>query len=45
VVPVGTTLVQADKAFDAEGRLTDARALNSLKTLAASLVGLTQKIS
>jgi NAD(P)H-dependent FMN reductase len=45
VVPGGTTLAQADKAFDAEGRLTDARALKSLKALAASLVELTRKIS
>ncbi len=45
VVPGGTTLAHADKAFDAEGRLTDARALKSLKALAASLVELTRKIS
>jgi NAD(P)H-dependent FMN reductase len=45
VVPGGTTLAQADKAFDAEGRLTDVRSLKSLKALAASLVELTRKIS
>jgi chromate reductase len=38
VVPGQTALPQANKAFDAEGKLTDARALKSVQGLVASLV-------
>ncbi|GAB1488104.1 NADPH-dependent FMN reductase [Opitutaceae bacterium] len=44
VVPAVTTLAHADKAFDADGRLTEARAQKSVKTLAASLVALTRSV-
>ena len=44
VVPGQTALPQADKAFAADGKLTDARAEKSLKTLAVALVGLARKI-
>jgi NAD(P)H-dependent FMN reductase len=43
VVPRQTTLSHADKAFDANGQLTDARALKSVKDLAAVLVETTRK--
>ncbi|HEY0968312.1 MAG TPA: NAD(P)H-dependent oxidoreductase [Opitutaceae bacterium] len=44
VVPAVTTLAQADKAFDADGHLTDARAQKSVKALATSLVALTRSV-
>jgi chromate reductase, NAD(P)H dehydrogenase (quinone) len=44
VVPQQTTLPHADKAFDASGQLTDARALKSARILAAALVELTRKL-
>jgi NAD(P)H-dependent FMN reductase len=45
VVPGQTILPHADKAFDASGALTDARAQKSLRTLAASLVETAGKLS
>ncbi len=44
MVPNVTTLAHADKAFDAEGKLTDSRALKSVKGLAVNLVEMTRKI-
>jgi len=44
VVPAVTTLAHADKAFDDEGRLTDARAQKAVRTLAGALVDLTRKL-
>jgi NAD(P)H-dependent FMN reductase len=44
VVPLQTTLPHADKAFDASDQLTDARALKSARTLAATLIDLTGKL-
>jgi len=44
VVPRQTTLPHADKAFDANGQLTDARALKSAKDLAVALVETTRKL-
>ena len=38
VVPAQCSLPQADKAFDENGRLTDARTQKAVKTLAAQLV-------
>jgi len=45
VVPRQTTLSQADKAFDANGQLTDARALKSVKDLAAALMETVRKLN
>jgi len=45
VVPVQAILPHADKAFDASGTLTDARAQKSLRTLASALVETTRKLS
>lgn len=45
VVPRQTMLPHADKAFDANGQLTDARALKTVKELAAALVETTRKLS
>ena len=45
VLPGQTALPQAGKAFDAEGKLTDARALKAVQALAAALVATTQKLS
>lgn len=45
IVPAQTTLPHADKAFDAEGNLTDARTLKSLKALSAALIDTTRKIT
>lgn len=45
VVPLPTTLPRADKAFDAMGQLTDARALKGVQTLANALVATTRKLS
>lgn len=44
IIPGQTALPQAGKAFDADGRLTDARALKSVQTLMASLVATTRKL-
>ena len=44
VVPGNTALPHADKAFDATGSLTDARAQKSLRSLAAALVDTTRKL-
>lgn len=44
LVPGQTMLGQADKAFDATGRLTDARAERSVKALAAQLVAIAGKL-
>ncbi|MEZ0217212.1 MAG: NADPH-dependent FMN reductase [Rariglobus sp.] len=45
VVPAQAILPRADKAFDATGALTDARAQKAVTTLAAALVDTTQKLS
>ncbi len=45
VVPGQTVLAHADKAFDADGKLTEARALKSVKTLATSLVETSRKFA
>ncbi len=45
VVPLPTILPHADKAFDATGQLTDARALKGVKALANALVATTLKLS
>ncbi len=45
VVPGQTILAHADKAFDASGALTDARAQKSVRTLATALVETTRKLS
>lgn len=45
VVPGQTFLPQADKAFDADGRLTNARALKSVQALAARLVETVRRVS
>lgn len=44
VVPSTTSLAHADKAFDASGALTDARAQKSVRALARSLVETTRKL-
>lgn len=44
IVPGQCALPQAGKAFDAEGKLTDARALKSVQALTASLVATTKKL-
>jgi NAD(P)H-dependent FMN reductase len=44
VVPLHTTLPHADKAFDANGQLADARVLKSARTLALALIDLTRKL-
>jgi len=44
VVPVQAILPRADKAFDAGGVLTDARAQKAVLTLAAALVDMTRKL-
>ncbi|WP_438483012.1 NADPH-dependent FMN reductase [Oleiharenicola lentus] len=45
VVPGNTALPHADKAFDAAGALTDARAQKSVRTIATALVETTRKLS
>ncbi len=45
VVPVPATLPHADKAFDVNGNLTDARTLKSVKAVAAALVDATRKLA
>jgi len=45
IVPAQATLPHADKAFDASGNLTDARALKALKTVATALIDTTRKIA
>ncbi len=45
VVPGQTMLPHADKAFDAAGKLTDARTLKSVQTLVTALVTTTKKLS
>ncbi len=45
VVPGNTALSHADKAFDAGGALTDARAQKSVRSLASALVETTRKLS
>jgi chromate reductase len=45
VVPGAAMLPHADKAFDANGNLTDARALKSVQALAKALVETTRKLS
>ena len=45
VVPVQSILPRADKAFDAAGALTDARALKAVQALASALVDTTRKLS
>jgi NAD(P)H-dependent FMN reductase len=45
IVPRQTMLSHADKAFDAKGQLTDARALKGVNELAAALVETTRKLS
>lgn len=44
IVPGQTALSAAGKAFDAEGKLTDARALKSVQTLVTSLVATAKKL-
>jgi chromate reductase, NAD(P)H dehydrogenase (quinone) len=44
VVPVQAILPRADKAFDASGALTDARALKNVVTLATALVDTARKL-
>ena len=44
VVPVQAILPRADKAFDATGALTDARAEKAIRSLAAALVDTTRKL-
>lgn len=44
IVPGQTMLGQADKAFDATGRLTDARAEKSVRALATQLVAIAKKL-
>jgi hypothetical protein len=43
-VPVQAILPRADKAFDASGALTDARALKNVVTLATALVDTARKL-
>jgi len=45
IVPVSVTLPHADKAFDASGKLIDARALKSVQAIAAGLVEATRKLA
>jgi len=45
VVPGQCALPHADKAFDATGRLTDARAEKSVRALVTALVATTRKLS
>lgn len=45
VVPGQTALPHADKAFDPEGRLTDARAEKAVRSLAAKLVETARKLA
>ncbi len=45
IVPGNTMLPHADKAFDAEGKLSDARAMKSVRALAKSLVETTRKLA
>jgi chromate reductase, NAD(P)H dehydrogenase (quinone) len=44
VVPRQTTLSHADKAFDVNGQLTDARALKSAKDVATALVEMMRRL-
>jgi chromate reductase len=44
VLPQQVQLARADKAFDAEGRLTDEGALKAVNSLAKSLVAVTAKL-
>lgn len=44
VIPTQCILPQADKAFDATGKLTSAKTLESVKKLAAALVETTRKL-
>lgn len=44
VVPGQTALPHADKAFDAEGRLTDARVLSAVQALTKALVETARKL-
>lgn len=44
VVPAKAMLPHADKAFDASGQLTDARALKAVKAVAAMLVETTRRL-
>lgn len=44
VVPLHTTLPHADKAFDAAGQLTDARAQKGARTLVAALIDLAKRL-
>lgn len=45
IVPGNTMLPHADKAFDAEGKLNDARAMKSVRALATALVETTRKLA
>ena len=45
LVPGQTMLPHADQAFDAGGRLTDARAQKSVQALATALVETTRRLS
>ena len=45
IIPGQTALPQASKVFDAEGKLTDARALKSVQGLVTSLIATTKKLA
>jgi NAD(P)H-dependent FMN reductase len=45
VVPGQTTLPHADKAFDADGRLIEPRAMKAVETIAAALVWTTGRLA
>ena len=45
VVPLQTFLPQADKAFDSNGQLLEARSLKQVRTLAKSFVDLTRRLN
>ncbi len=45
VIPGQTALPQAGKAFDADGKLTDARALKSVQGLVTALIATTKKLA
>lgn len=45
IVPLQTFLPQADKAFDSNGQLLEARSLKQVRTLAASLVDITRRMN
>jgi len=45
IVPAQVTLPHADEAFDANGNLTDPRAMKSVQTLAGALVATTRKLN